>query len=105
MGVRESVSEIAKELEAKVSRSEVDPQVEKIAEDALEYAKSIAPVRTGRFRESLRMHQIADNRGFARFRVDSTDDPAKVGSIEYGTDVTPEFAVFEKTSDHLSEKG
>lgn len=95
--VRESANVIAAELNDQIRREQSIPRNAKaVAEAAEAYAKSLAPVRTGAYRESIRTERRPDRNGFPVYRVLS-DSPI-AGYIEYGTKHNREFAVFAKTA-------
>jgi hypothetical protein len=61
-----------------------------LAQDGVDYAKSIAPVDTGYYRDHIEVQR----RGF--------NDP-KAAIIEYGTEDNPAFAIRAKTENHFNE--
>ena len=65
-----------------------------LANQAVEYARSIAPVDTGAYRDSIKVQRRGD-----RVRVVWKD--YKSHWIEYGTEDTPPFAVRAKTIEHF----
>lgn len=65
-----------------------------VAQQAVEYAKSIAPVDTGAYRDSIKV----ERRG-SKVRVVWKD--YKSHWIEYGTEDTPEYAIRAKTIEHF----
>ena len=92
------------------SLADVTAEGRAVTAEALEYAKSIAPYDENRpksrqdrphFRDTLQYRRLDDVDGLPAWRIYSTDDPAKVGSLEYGTPDTPEFATFAKTGAHI----
>lgn len=66
-----------------------------LAEKAAAYAKSIAPVETGAYRDNINVHQEGDN-----VWVGFDDEAANI--IEYGNARTPEYAVRQKTEEHFN---
>lgn len=65
-----------------------------LAKQAAEYAKSIAPVETGTYRDSIHVRQ-----GGATVWVGFEDEKAHL--VEYGSVDTPEFAIRAKTEEHI----
>ena len=66
-----------------------------VAEQAAEYARSIAPVDTGAYRDSIKV----ERRG-SKVRVVWKD--YKSHWIEYGSEHNPEYAVRAKTIEHFN---
>lgn len=103
-------AEIRAELEAKIrADAEVRLKAAEFAEEVRDYARSIAPVRTGKYAASIKVEKKKDQLGMPAHRVVATDWKAHL--IEYGTGPdteegspfgkdtpTPEFAVFGKTA-------
>lgn len=67
----------------------------RLAQDAAEYARSIAPEETGAYRESIVVEQSGDT-VYVAF-----NDPA-AHIVEYGSEDTPEFAIRAKTEEHFN---
>lgn len=67
-----------------------------LAQQAAEYAKSIAPVETGTYRDSIHVRQ-----GGATVWV-GFEDP-KSHLVEYGTNTSPELAVRAKTEERFNK--
>lgn len=77
----------------------VDEANEDLAERARDYWKSIAPVRSGQYRDSIHVEDVPDNGGLPKRAVVSRD--YKAHWIEYGTGEpvpTEEFAPAAKTA-------
>jgi hypothetical protein len=70
------------------------------AKDGEAFAKSIAPVETGAYRDSIQGKVEMTDEGAVA--IVEAADPASF-YIEVGTEDTPTFAVLQKTLDHLSE--
>lgn len=66
---------------------------EDYAEAGLRHAKSIAPVRTGAYRNSLRAEVSETSTGWVGMIL--SDDPA-APFIEFGTERTPTFATLRR---------
>lgn len=101
-----SAREIAGEITLHVHDDEPLDQIRRelraVAEDAAEYARSIAPVDEGDYKKSIHTEDLDDVNGLPARRVIADD--YKAIWIEYGTKEpgpTPEFAVFAKTADHF----
>lgn len=75
-----------------------DPEVVaaklELANKAAEYAKSIAPVETGTYRDSIHVRQ-----GGTTVWVGFEDPKAHL--VEWGSVDTPEFAIRAKTEEHI----
>lgn len=65
-----------------------------LANDAVDYARALAPVDTENFKDSIHVYQDDD-----RYGIQSDDEAANI--IEYGSEDTPEFAVFTRTAEHF----
>lgn len=80
---------------------DADPRVVaaklKIAEEAADYWKSISPVDSGAYRDSIKAHQNGTD-----VWVEASDPAAPF--IEYGTKDTPEFAPRQKTDEHFATR-
>jgi hypothetical protein len=76
----------------------------KLLENAIGYAKDIAPVggtvsddqHPGQFRDSIVGKELPDRKGLPASQMRSDDDGA--ASIEFGTSRTPEHGTFAKTA-------
>lgn len=102
-----SAGEIRNELnrltrERGQGRTVIDKDVNKTAKEAADYARSIAPVDEGDYRDSIHVEDLPDRRGMPGKRVVADDFKAHL--IEYGSKHNPEFAVFARTADHVSDK-
>lgn len=105
-----SEREIRAEIEAKIrADAEIRVKAAEFADDVRDYARSIAPVRTGAYAASIKVKKQRDHLGLPAYRVVATDWKAHL--IEYGTGSdskegspfgkdtpTPEFGVFGKTA-------
>lgn len=90
------------------SQAEIDAHLEgdpdiiagklELAQDAVEYAKSIAPVDSGDYRDVIvaRRH----GRGVGIYFTDE-----KSNLIEYGSEHNPEYAVQRRTEEHFRNGG
>lgn len=83
--IREYLETSADVLEAKLE----------LAEQVVDYARSIAPVDEGDYRDGIKVRR----HGRSGVGVHWTDP--KSGLIEYGTEDTPEFAVRRRTIEHF----
>lgn len=95
--------EIRDEIERQIRRAaEVRQAADRVADEAVVYAKSIAPVDTGDYAASIGKRKLPPVNGMPRRRVIATD--FKAHWIEYGTGEpypTEEAAVFQKTARHF----
>lgn len=90
-----SAAEIQAAIEADLAElEEIKTGQKRVAEAGAEYAKSIAPVDTGTFRNSITAEEVDGKWAIV------SDDPA-ASYIEYGTEYTPEHATFARTADHV----
>ena len=71
----------------------------RLADEVVDYARSISPIDSGDYRDGIRKRR----RGKTGVSVEWTDP--KSGYIEYGTEDTPEFAIKAKTEAHFREGG
>lgn len=67
-----------------------------LAQDAAEYARSIAPEETGAYRESIVVEQSGD-----AVYVAFNDPAAHI--VEYGNATTPEYAIRAKTEEQFNK--
>lgn len=76
-----------------------DPQIvaakQELAQQAVDYAQSIAPVDEGDYKRSIRVKTKGHE-------VSMVTADYKAHWIEYGTEDTPEFAVFAKTETYIN---
>lgn len=112
---RNSSAALAAEIAEKIRRdAEVRVKSKEQAEEVRDYARSIAPVRTGKFAASIKVEKRGDGpNGLPHYWVGTRDWRAHF--IEYGTGPdpddsqspfgpntpTPEFAVFAKIAAHF----
>jgi|SRR5215472_2498393 len=91
-------------------RDEIIEYEDNIVEEAVTYAKSIAPVWAGQesqgrhpgtFRDSIRGERTDDKDGMPAAMLISEDE--KAAFIEYGTAKTPEHGTFAKTAAHFND--
>jgi hypothetical protein len=85
------------EIEAVMRSDEVLQAKIELAELAAEYWRSIAPVRTGKYRDSIHVEVHGDD-----VSVRAADDAASY--IEYGTSDTAEFACRAQTSAKFADR-
>lgn len=85
------------EFEAAMSSDEVLKAKIELAETAAEYWRSISPVRTGAYRDSIQVDVDRDV-----VRVIAADDAASY--IEFGTEDTPEWACRAQTSAKFADR-
>jgi len=67
------------------------------AEEAAEYWKSIAPVESGAYRDSIEVKRYGDD-------VYVVASDFKAGWIEFGTEDTPEFACRARTEAYFNDR-
>lgn len=94
---------IDKKMFAEITKSDpVQAELKKRADEAAVYARSIAPVETGAYRDSIEVVAV-DYPERSGWRLQATD--YKAVWVEYGTETLPAHAVFEKTRDHVEGGG
>lgn len=86
---------------AEIDRAlEEDPDVVKakmgFADKVVDYAKSISPVDSGKYRDGIRKRRRGNG-----VSIEFTDPISNI--IEYGSEDTPEFAIRAKTEAHFQE--
>lgn len=67
-----------------------------LAEQAAEYARSIAPVKTGKYRDSIKVRRKGAT-VWVGFEAPHSH------LVEYGAEHTPEYAVRAKTEEHFND--
>jgi hypothetical protein len=104
--------QIAAEIRAQMPLEEIHKEVIRVAREAAEYARSIAPVyhgddpraTPGSYRDSIRSEEVESKKsdGFEvpmpAARVITRSPIANL--LEFGTSKMPEFGVFSQTADH-----
>lgn len=96
--VRESVADIAAQIEAAVreqDRAELEEAVDARAEEMHDYAVSISPEDTGQYKHSFEIRHN-DHDGLPGRTLVNVDKIANL--VEYGSIHNPEFAVLARTA-------
>lgn len=106
--------EIVREIESQIERSvEVRREAKEFAEDVLDHAKSISPVRTSAYRNAWHLEERPEVRKLPKWAavndhpnanlIENGTGPDKPGSNSpFGPDTpTPEFAVAGRTAFHF----
>lgn len=79
--------------ESAVDRVDTEPLMRRLAGEIAEDAKRLAPVRTGRLRDSIHVAEVSDTHAIVQADPRNPDADAEdapyAGFVEYGTSDTP----------------
>lgn len=94
-------AEIERLVKQPKAQHDLGEKLGELVERGRDYAKQIAPVRTGAFRDSIEVEKQSDVDGMPATRIVSDVEYANL--IEYGTVHTPPRAVFGQTQRYLEQ--